>query len=181
MRPNESFIGQSVRSLQTMLRVIGQDGGRQLTVIPDGFYGSDTQAEVSRFQRQHGLAVTGVTDQPTWDRIVAAYDPALVRLGPAEPVQIVMNPGMVYRKGDDSYYIFLVQAMLHSLGEIYGIFPPPPITGIYDEPTAQAVARFQELNGLPQTGELDKLTWKYLALQYPLAVNRMETQNRARG
>lgn len=180
MRPNESFIGQSVRSLQTMLRVIGQDEGRQLTVIPDGFYGSDTQAEVSRFQRNRGLAVTGVADQATWDRIAAEYDAALVRLSPAQPIQIILNPGVVYRRGDESQYIFLVQAMLHSLAEIYGFLSAPPISGIYDEATAEAIARFQDLHDLPQTGELDKVTWKYLALQYPLAVNRIETVNRTR-
>lgn len=178
MRPNESFIGQSVRSLQTMLRVIGMDAGRDLTVIPDGIFGPQTQAEVSRFQRERGLSVTGVVNQETWERIVLEYRDALTRLAPAEPIRIILNPGKVFRLGERSYYIFLIQAMLHAMAEIYGSLDAPPITGEYDAYTAEAVALFQGMSGLPQTGEVDKVTWKHLVLQYPLAVNLQETTNR---
>ena len=49
---------------------------------------------------------------------------------------------------------------------------PPGRTGILDEATAQSLAAFQSLSDLPQTGELDKQTWKHLALHFPLAANR---------
>lgn len=178
MRPNESFINQSVRSLQTMLRVIGEDAGKELTVIPDGIYGPQTQGAVSWFQRERGLPVTGVTDQDTWERISAEYPDALTRLTMPQPIQIIMNPGKVFRRGDRSYYIHLLQAMLLALSEIYGSIAAPEITGFYDDITAEAVSAFQILSGLPQTGETDKVTWKNLALQYPLAVNHAETENR---
>ena len=42
--------------------------------------------------------------------------------------------------------------------------------------TADALASFQALNNLPMTGNLDKVTWKHLALHFPLAANR---QNRS--
>ena len=71
MRPNESFVGQPVRSLQTMLRVIGQDSGQEITLIPDGFYGNNTRDAVSEFQRNRGIPTTGVADENTWQRIVA--------------------------------------------------------------------------------------------------------------
>lgn len=180
MRPRESFVGQSVRSLQTMLRVLGEDAGQALTVIPDGFYGSQTQSEVSRFQMQRGLPVTGVADQETWERIAAEYPKALARVGPAEPVRIIMNPGKTFGRGDSSYYIFLIQSMLHAIAEIYGSLSAPPITGTFDEITEDSLAIFQTLSGLPRTGVLDKVTWKHLALQYPLAVNIQETENRMR-
>lgn len=179
MRPTESFVAQPIRSLQTMLRVIGEDEGRQLTVIPDGFYGTQTRAEVARFQRDRGMPTTGVADPETWERIAKEYPDALTRIGPAEPVRIIMNPGKSYRKGDRSYYIFLMQAMLHALAEIYGSLSAPPISGFFDEITADSVSVFQTLSGLPQTGMLDKVTWKHLTLQYPLAVNLQETENRS--
>lgn len=178
MRPNESFIGQSVRSLQTMLRVIGEDAGRELTVIPDGIFGQQTRAEVSRFQQERGIPVTGVADQQTWERIILEFPDALTRVGPAEPVRIIMNPGKVFRRGDQSRFVFLIQAMLLTLSEIYGSMSAPDINGIYDEITAESVSSFQFLSALPQTGEMDKVTWKHLALQYPLAVNHRETTNR---
>ena len=48
---------------------------------------------------------------------------------------------------------------------------PPELSGTLDQATSLSVASFQELSGLPQTGELDKVTWKHLALHYPLATN----------
>ena len=60
MKPGESFVGQPVRSLQTMLRVIAEDGGYIPTVVPDGIYGPQTATAVSTFQRRHALPITGI-------------------------------------------------------------------------------------------------------------------------
>ena len=46
MRPNESFVEQPVRSLQSMLRVIAEDDPRLPVLIPDGIYGPETMAAV---------------------------------------------------------------------------------------------------------------------------------------
>lgn len=180
MRPNESFIAQPIRSLQTMLRVIQEDGGHTDSIVPDGIYGTGTMQAVSNFQRSHGLPVTGVTDLDTWEQIVAEYDPALTRVGPAQPLQLILNANQVIRRGQRHPYLYLIQAMLIALSEAFGSVPSPQITGILDLPTAEAVSAFQYLSALPQTGEIDKITWKHLALQYPLAVNIGYTQNRTR-
>lgn len=180
MRPPESFIGQPVRSLQTMLRVIGEDDGQDRTVIPDGFYGNQTQDAVSQFQRNRGLPSTGVADENTWQRIVAEYPDALTRIGPAEPLQLILNPGQIIRIGEFHPYIFLIQAMLTALEEAYSSIPAPPITGVLDMPTADSISTFQQLSQLPQTGEVDKVTWKHLALHYPLSVNRNYSHNRTK-
>ena len=45
------------------------------------------------------------------------------------------------------------------------------MTGILDPSTADALSSFQMLIGLPITGNLDKHTWKHLALHFPLAAN----------
>ncbi len=178
MRPLESFVAQPVRSLQTMLRVIREDAGYTDNVVPDGIYGSSTMDAVSQFQREHGLPVTGVTDQQTWETIVAEYHPALVRADAAHPLQLILNPGQVLKRGEYHPYLYLIQSMLLALSEVYASVPAPPITGVLDIPTGESVSAFQFLSDLPQTGEIDKVTWKHLALQYPLAVNRKHTQNR---
>ncbi len=180
MRPAESFIAQPIRSLQTMLRVIGEDAGHTYNVVPDGIYGSSTLDAVSRFQRQHGLPVTGVTDQSTWETIVAEYEPARIRIDRAQPLQLILNPNQVLRRGEDHPYLYLIQTMLLALSQIYESLPPPQLTGILDLPTAEAITAFQYLSNLPQTGEVDKITWKHLALQYPLAVNLDRSENRIR-
>lgn len=171
MRPNESFVGQPIRSLQTMLRVIAESDDRQPSVVPDGIYGPDTITAVSTFQRRAGLPITGVTDQATWEAVVAAYEPALVEVDEAEPLNIILNAGQIIRRGEHHPNIYLVQAMLTVLSEVYSSITPPSMSGTVDIPTADSISRFQELNLLPVTGELDKHTWKHLALQYPMTAN----------
>ena len=169
MRPAESFIGQPIRSLQTMLRVIAEDDPSHLRLIPDGIYGPETVAAITRFQQKQGLPVTGVTDQRTWDAIVESYTPALVRQDSAWPLYILMDPGQVIRRNERHPNIYLIQGILAALSEIYGSISPPALTGTLDEATAEALTAFQQLSGLPETGHADKITWKHLALQYPLA------------
>lgn len=180
MRPAESFVNQPVRSLQTMLRVLAEEDEALSSIIPDGIYGSQTQRAVTAFQRKYGILATGIVDQATWERITAEHASALVRIGPAEPLQLILNPNQIIRRGEAHPYLFLVQSMLTALAEIYGSLLAPGISGVLDEATADALASFQYLSALPQTGELDKITWKHLALQYPLAVNIQQTRNRTR-
>jgi len=172
MKPSESFIGQPIRSLQTMLRVIAEDDPGHLKLIPDGIYGPETAAAIIRFQQKHRLPPTGVTDQGTWDAIVEAFEPALIRQDSAWPLNILLDPGQVIRRNEHHPNVFLIQGILAALSEIYGSISRPKLTGTLDEATADALTSFQRISGLPETGHIDKITWKHLALQYPLATAR---------
>lgn len=167
MRPPESFVGQPVRSLQTMLRVIAENETNQPSVIPDGIYGSQTAGAVSAFQRSRGLPVTGITNQETWDAIVAAYEPALILVGEAEPIAVIFEPNEVIVAGQRHPNLYLAQGILTVLSQVYGSISPPSLNGTLDMPTGQSLSSFQRLNDLPETGELDRITWQRLALQYP--------------
>lgn len=171
MRPNESFIGQPIRSLQTMLRVLAEDDPSHARLVPDGIYGPETTIAVSRFQRLHGLPVTGITDQDTWETVVQEYDSALIRIGEAWPIYVILEPGQVIRRGERNPNLYLVQAMLTALAQTYESIPKPGFSGILDDATADSLGAFQQLSGLPMSGHLDKHTWKHLTLQYPLAAN----------
>lgn len=176
MRPPISFIGQPIRSLQTMLQVLAQCEDCYSSVIPDGIYGPATMRAVTAFQRHHGLPATGVTDNTTWKTILAAYEPALSSLETAQQINIILNPNQVIRRGERSPYVHLTQAMLHVLCDVYGSVSEPSHTGYLDDITAESLSSFQNLCGLPMTGNLDKHTWKHLALQYPLAANLPTTR-----
>lgn len=176
MRPAESFIEQPIRSLQTMLRVIAEDDNRLPTVVPDGIYGPSTMQAVSAFQRRKGLNVTGVTDQLTWEAIVTSYEDAVIRVDKAEPIEIIMDAGKVYRYGDQGPYIYLLQSMLIQLAMEHPRIRPPEHNGIFDDLTQNAVIDFQNLADLPPVGELDKITWKYLVKQYTLYAHHIEAR-----
>lgn len=171
MRPPESFLNQPIRSLQTMLRVIAENNPAHERIIPDGIYGPETVTAISTFQRLHGLPITGITDNNTWDTVVAVYEEAIIEQAEAHPLEIVLNPGQVIRKGERHPHIYLVQAILAVLSENYDSIARPEFTGILDSATSDALSTFQQITGLPMTGNLDKQTWKHLALHYPLAAN----------
>ena len=173
MRPDESFVGQPIRSLQQMLRVIAENDDRLPSVVPDGIYGADTARAVSAFQRSAGVPITGTVDQVTWDAIVARYEPALIAQREAEPLRIILDPGQVIRRGERNPNLYLVQAILVVLSQLYAGITPPGMNGILDIATADSISSFQEMSLLPVTGELDKETWKHLALHYPMAANRL--------
>lgn len=168
MRPDESFIGQPVRSLQTMLRIIAAHHADLPSVIPDGIYGQQTSGAVAAFQRKFGLPITGIADQGTWEMIVSVYKPALIHVSPAQPLQITLDPNQVIRSGESHHSIYLTQAMLIAISKDYGSIPEPPLSGTLDTGTMDSLSAFQRLSGLAITGELDKTTWKHLVLQFQL-------------
>ena len=168
MRPLDSFIEQPIRSLQTMLRVISLDNDNANSLVPDGIYGPTTMATVSAFQRKSGIPVTGVTDLKTWNKIVATYLDATTRLRSGNSIEIILDPGKILKYGDSSPYLYLLQGMLAELSDDHPSIPRPGLSGVMDAETVASVKGFQQLSGLPQTGEADKITWKNITLQFSL-------------
>ena len=168
MRPTESFVEQPVRSLQTMLRVLAEADRSLPTVVPDGVYGPGTSNAVSAIQRREGLPVSGVTDQATWNTIVQNYEPALIQISKAQPIEVVLDPNEILRNGDSGPYIYLLQSVLMQLSRDYAAIHSPTLSGTFDDDTGVSLGSFQQLAGLPVTEELDKITWKYLVHHFSL-------------
>lgn len=161
-----------IRSLQTMLRLLQLEHHQPCTVIADGVYGAKTLSAVSDFQQLHHLPVTGITDKTTWDQIVSDYEAAAVNLRKACPLQICLNPGERICIGSKHPYVLLVQSVLTTIQHQFHCIGCLELTGIWDEHTSEAIASFQKIAGLTETGELDKQTWKHLAMLLPLAASR---------
>jgi len=178
MKSPESFLEQPIRSLQTMLRVLAEADSRLPTVIPDGIYGPATTNAVAAIQRQSELPATGVTDKKTWDAIVKRYESALIIIGKAEPIEIVIDPGQVFRSGDSSPYVYLLQSMLTQLSQDHQAIPAPSHSGVMDRATVASLSAFQRLSDLDVTGELDRVTWKHLVLQFTLNANHHAAEHR---
>jgi peptidoglycan hydrolase-like protein with peptidoglycan-binding domain len=176
MKPAESFVDQPIRAMQTMLRTIASIEPSQMNVMPDGIYGSQTAAAVRSFQRRQGLPQTGVADQTTHDRLVQEYERAWIEADKAQPIQVNLDPGQVLHRGEQNNVLYLVQSMLTVLHLLLPEIPAPGHTGILDPATAEAIAAFQTYAGLPPTGELDKRTWKDLALYFALAADQLENK-----
>ena len=176
MKPQESFVDQPVRSLQTMLRTIARVEPGQVNVMPDGIYGSQTAAAVRSFQRRMGQNPTGIADKATHEAIVREFERSRIDTDPAQPVQVTLEPGQVLRRGEGHPAVYLVQSMLTVLHDLVPAIPAPTHSGVLDSQTAESLADFQTYAGLPPTGELDKRTWKDLALHFALAADWLENR-----
>ena len=144
-----------IYDLQTMLRTVLPD--RLLN--PDGIYGNETKKAVSEFQKTHSLPITGEADLATWDRLHNEYQKELVNQAKAEPLQIVLQPNQVIKKEEENLHLYLIQAILIALGELYLELPKVRVTGKNDTQTQSAIRWLQNKAALRQTGEVDKTTW----------------------
>ena len=173
MDKTDFYEGKPVRSLQTMLRTVAHTEPGLLSVIPDGCFSPRTAEAVARFQQKHRLPVTGIADEATWDALVCAYETAKIDAVPAQSVQIHLRAGQVIRRGEENHKLYLVQAMLLTLSFLAEELPEPELSGELDEPTRAALVAFQLRAGLSPTGEVDKTTWKALALQFAAASDEL--------
>ncbi len=165
MRTPEYYLGNPVESLQTMLRQLSDFDPRILPVIPDGLYGPNTYASVRSFQEAYGLRVTGEVDNGTWNTIVNAFQEQIPeRLQPA--VEPFWFPGQSIQPGEQNVHLYLVQAMLLALSEYYPELTAPAVDGILDPVTEQDLKWIQAKADLPQTGNLNTLTWRALNSLY---------------
>ena len=164
-----TFLGRPVRSLQTMLRVISKEYPEIPPVVPDGVYGQSTMRAVIALQRCAHLPATGVVDQATWDEIVSMYYTACEDQRPPQSLEPAMQPGQCIEPGEENLHIYLVEAMFKALGRVYDNVPEVEINGVNDCKCTDAIKWLQALSDLPDTGELDRRTWRYLTGLYRLA------------
>lgn len=168
--PNSETIGQPIQNLQTMLRTISQYDKTVLPVIPDGIYGKDTMASVSSFQKRAGLPVTGVADLNTWYKMVETYRRAVVEIGPAEPVNPLLEAAQSIHPGDANNNLYLMHGMLLAIAAFYPSLPKPACNNLHDEASVAAIKWLQERAGIEPTGEITRITWSNLARLYRITV-----------
>ena len=68
--------------------------------------------------------------------------------------------------GNETEAIRNLQRYLRQLSYIDKRIPTPPVDGIYDTATREAVRAFQSVERLPVTGVVDKATWDLLYRRY---------------
>ena len=145
-----------IRQLQTMLRSIQIARGDVVTVPVDGIYDTATRDAVEQIQHENGLAVTGKVDLETYNLI---YGMALeADFAASEPMPLYAFPkGRTLSAGEVSDLVILVQVILNALTDGYDDHPHFKLDGAYTDDIAAAIRRFQMRNGIPPTGDVDKL------------------------
>ena len=158
----------AVRNLQRYLRRLSYEDNNILPIPTDGIFAERTKEALMEFQRMEGLPVTGIADRLTWDTLFDRYS----RLIRAE--DRLRSPDLFPRvpdnyqttMGETGVFISFLQLLLNELTVIYDALPLLILSGIYDEPTAGSVRRFQELSGLPVTGLVNREVWNRIVEEY---------------
>lgn len=84
-------------------------------------------------------------------------------------------PGYTLTQGSSGPKVRQMQEQLNAIGEVYTAIPQINVDGIYGPATDEAVGQFQNIFGLPQTGEVDYQTWYKISEIY-VAVTRIAEQ-----
>ena len=122
------------------------------------------------FQRIFNLPVTGVVDKATWYKINFIFTSVTQLAELTSEGLTISDLGLNLPKslamGDTGGNVRALQYLLSVIGAYYDAVPPISITGTYDQATADAVSAFQQLYGLPRTGETDGRTWEDIYRAY---------------
>ncbi|MBO5354585.1 MAG: peptidoglycan-binding protein [Clostridia bacterium] len=159
---------EAIRNLQRYLRHLSYFNDEIVEVPIDGIFGSNTEEALRAFQEMEGLPTTGRADQATWERLFEVYTDSITSKQP--PRQIGHFPQIpedyTVEVGEVQFLVNIIQNALQELSAVYDGIGEVPQTGEYDAATADAVRAFQEANGLPPTGAVDRTTWNAIADAY---------------
>ena len=133
----------------------------------DGIFGEDTENAVYAAQSVFGLSVDGLVGEQTWETIVDAY------LGIVETIPVrytegntIPFQGTILREGDESEVVRVLQEYLNYIAACIPEVPSTSPTGYFGSRTRASVEAIQRAYGLPVTGYVNAITWRYITDLY---------------
>ena len=161
-----------IRSLQHMLNNLARTVPSLPRLAETGTFDESTLEAVMIFQRDHGLPVTGIVNQETWDTIIAEYYLNIFQTGTPPPLHVIPTGVDLVREAEYAPTIFIVQGMMKALSALVSNLEDTEVTGINSGNTSQNLRTLQKLAQLEITGILDRATWSILAHLYRIYVTR---------
>lgn len=137
------------------------------SIAVDGIFGEDTENAVYAAQSVFGLSVDGLVGEQTWETIVDAY------LGIIETIPVrytegntIPFQGTILREGDESEVVRVLQEYLNYIAACIPEVPSTSPTGYFGSRTRASVEAIQRAYGLPVTGYVNAITWRYITDLY---------------
>ena len=168
---NEGDTGRDVELIQRKLNRISVNYPGIPKIYPvDGFFDTSTTDAVRKFQEVFDLTPDGIVGRSTWYRInlvyngvkqLSAYNSEGLRISELETTY-----NDVLRIGDEGPGVLTIQYYLAYISLFIPTVLSPDVDGSYGNGTADAVISFQKTYGLPQTGEVDEITWNKIEQIY---------------
>ncbi len=166
--PDDSAHRKTVRQIQKYLSSVALADPSLPQVKPDGVYGKKTAEAVACFQKSRSLPVTGKVDFATWQALVKGCREATRALSAPTAISPFLCPlkNGELCVGDRSDLVLLVRVMLHCLGVEYDCLAVLPISDSFDDDMEGALREYQRIQGIEQTGSVNRQTWDRLADSY---------------
>ncbi len=144
----------------------------------DGVFGTSTEAAVRTFQRVFNLTEDGIIGRETWYRIAFLYN-SVKRLAELDSEGIALEEirkqySELLQQGNTGDEVRVIQYFLAVIGNFYDTVPLIPVTGNFDEATANAVRAFQRTVGLPEDGIVGQQTWEEIYRAYRGIIDTLE-------
>ena len=156
-----------ITELQRYLQAIERDRTGNTSFAADGIFGEKTTQAVRQFQQETGLPADGIVDHDTWNAIVRAAEQVAKKNATPLGLTVFRRGQPPLRPGDTGEDVFILQAVLRTLSNLYGDLPKvQDPTGRYSENTVALIRAIQKRSGLPVTGDTDRPTWDAIARLY---------------
>ena len=151
----EGDTGNPVQNLQYYINYLSAFYETIPPLSIDGVFGEATRAAVIDVQNTFGLTADGIVGEQTWDALYDAYL-GIVSTIPVQYTEgnVIPFPGVILRLGSDSEDVRVLQQYLNYIAQSYSEITPVEVTGYFGPRTEAAVLAFQELAGLPVSGQV---------------------------
>lgn len=150
---NEGMRGDNIRLLQLFLAIIGTFNEALPVIAIDGIFGPETKNAVIAFQNFAGLTPDGIVGTATWNALLDAYQ-QIQQTQPPTNNGLPLPPATTLVLGSQSNDVTLLQGYLNRIAQEYPDIPTVPQTGYFGEQTRAAVIAYQQIFGLPATGNV---------------------------
>ncbi len=163
-----------ILQIQRILRNLDYYENGIASVKPDGIYGDDTRELVVRFQQKYGLNPTGVVDKETWD-LLHSIDEArrdATRIARAVHIFPMFEKYEILPNSRDNI-IYVIQHMLNEVLAEHDGFSELDFTGIYDQPTQNAIKLLQRKALSDESSKIDAEAFNLLANEYERINSRL--------
>ncbi|MGN1047766.1 MAG: peptidoglycan-binding protein [Eubacteriales bacterium] len=175
-------VGEDVRTIQRQLNRIGQNYPSVGPVLEtNGIFDGNTENAVKSFQKIFNLTPDGIVGKATWYKIKSIFN-GVKGLAELQSEGLTINEvDRIFKEslglGDTGNQVRAMQYYLAVIAYFDNELPTPPINGVFDERTEQAVIAFQKKEGLTPDGVVGRDTWNALADLYDQTVSTLKVQS----
>ena len=160
--------------VQRILRELDYYENGIARVKPDGIYGDDTKSLVESFQSKYGINPTGIVDKETWD-LLHSIDEArrdATRIAQAVHIFPMYEKYEILPNSKDNI-IYVIQHMLNEILTEHDGFSELEFTGVYDQPTQNAIKLLQRKALYNESQAIDANTFNLIANEYEKINSRL--------